>query len=69
MLIYRWQLTSLATDYDAGLKKIKPVTHEEVIKVFKQNIENVKKVILDIIEMMPEKQGCKCAQALKGAEI
>ncbi len=63
---------SLITDYDVGLegqRGIKPVTTEEVIKVFKQNTENVKKVILDMIEMMPEKQNCKCNQALKGAEI
>jgi 5'-methylthioadenosine phosphorylase len=62
----------LITDYDAGLtgqKAIKPVTTEEVIKVFGQNIENVKKVILNMIEFIPEKQGCKCNEALKGAEI
>lgn len=63
---------SLITDYDVGLegqKRIKPVTTEEVIKVFSQNTENVKKVILDMIEMMPEKPSCKCHEALKGADI
>lgn len=63
---------SLITDYDVGLegvKGIRPVTCNEVIKVFKQNIENVKKVILDIIEIIPEKPSCKCHEALKGAEI
>lgn len=70
---------SLITDYDAGLtgqrampagrQGIKPVTTNEVIKVFGQNIENVKKVILDIISIMPEKASCKCSEALKGAEI
>lgn len=67
---------SLITDYDVGLGSLpagrqgaRPVTHEEVIKVFGQNIENVKKVILDIIEMIPEKQNCKCNKALEGAEI
>lgn len=63
---------SLITDYDVGLeghKGIKPVTTEEVMKVFGRNTENVKKVILDMIEMMPEKSNCKCNQALKGAEI
>lgn len=63
---------SLITDYDVGLtgqKGIRPVTTDEVIKVFGQNIENVKKVILDMIKMTPEKQGCKCNQALKGTEI
>lgn len=60
---------SLITDYDVGLDKVKSVTMNEVIKVFKQNTENVKKVILDMIEMIPQKQNCQCNQALKGAEI
>ena len=63
---------SLITDYDVGLegqRGIKSVTTVEVMKAFKKNIENVKKVILDMIEMIPEKQNCKCNQALKGAEI
>lgn len=63
---------SLITDYDVGLeglKGIEPVTCDEVIKTFKQNTENVKKVILDMIKMMPEKPTCKCHEALKGAEI
>jgi len=44
---------SLITDYDAGLEgrpDIKPVTHEEVIKVFNENIDNVKKLIHRMIE-------------------
>lgn len=63
---------SLITDYDAGLeghKGIKPVTTEEVMKVFGRNTENVKKVILSMIKMMPEKPSCQCQEALKGAEI
>ena len=63
---------SLITDYDVGLegqKGIKPVTTDEVIRVFGQNVENVKKVILDMIKMIPEKPSCKCHEALKGAEI
>lgn len=58
---------SLVTDYDVGLTV--PVSSNEVVKVFNQNIKNVKKVILDMIEMIPEKQSCKCSEALKGAEI
>ena len=62
---------TLITDYDVGLEgqKVKPVSHYEVGKVFAQNIDNVKKVILDMIEMIPQKQRCKCNKALKGAEI
>jgi len=63
---------SLVTDYDAGLEKekdIKPVTTDEVIRMFNQNIESVKKVILDMIEMIPKKLNCNCNNALEEAAI
>ena len=64
---------SLVTDYDVGLvgkKGINPVSIEEVIRVFGQNIEKVKKVILDIIEKIPKNYHCRqCHEALKGAVI
>jgi len=64
---------SIVTDYDAGLigkKTIKPVSIEEVIKVFNQNIDSVKKVILEIIEKIPKNYHCEqCHEALKNAAI
>ncbi|MFH1308909.1 MAG: S-methyl-5'-thioadenosine phosphorylase [Patescibacteria group bacterium] len=61
---------SLVTDYDIGVKGIKPVSLEGVIKVFGKNIENVKKVIIDIIKEIPKDYSCnKCHNALKGAII
>ena len=64
---------SIVTDYDVGLvgqKGINPVNIEEVIKVFNQNIDKVKKVILDIIKEIPRDYKCiQCHQALKGAEV
>ncbi|HOR85740.1 MAG TPA: S-methyl-5'-thioadenosine phosphorylase [Bacillota bacterium] len=46
---------SLITDYDAGLEgneEIKPVTEEEVYRVFSENNEKVKKVIYNMIEKL-----------------
>ncbi|MGE5631004.1 MAG: S-methyl-5'-thioadenosine phosphorylase [Caulobacteraceae bacterium] len=46
---------SLITDYDAGLEgndEIKPVTEEEVFRVFNENNDKVKKVIYRMIEML-----------------
>jgi 5'-methylthioadenosine phosphorylase len=63
---------SIITDYDAGLigKTIRPVSTEEVIRIFSQNIEKVKNIILDIIEKIPKNYQCKqCHEALKGAKI
>jgi len=44
---------ALVTDYDSGLEgrnDIKPVTMEDVLEVFNENVKNVKKVIYKIIE-------------------
>lgn len=43
---------SIITDYDAGLEghpEIKPVSDEEVLKVFAENNEKIKKVLYDMI--------------------
>jgi 5'-methylthioadenosine phosphorylase len=62
---------SLITDYDAGLVggEIKPVTVDEMIKIFTQNNEKLKKVLFGLIEKIPEKRGCGCGEALKGAKV
>ena len=63
---------SLVTDYDVGLKtrkNIKPVTAQEVLKIFKQNNEKVKKLILEIIKNMPATRICPCKDVLKEAFI
>lgn len=44
---------SLITDYDVGLigrEDIKPVTHDEVLRVFNENIDKVKSLIYKMIE-------------------
>lgn len=57
---------ALITDYDAGLEgrdDIKPVTHEEVLKVFEASIENVKKMLFEIIGNIDLGQwNCKCCE-------
>lgn len=62
---------SLVTDYDAGLiGKVKPVSIEEVIRVFSENTEKLKKVILQIIDRIPNNYKCsQCHEALKNAAI
>ncbi|MDD3236628.1 MAG: S-methyl-5'-thioadenosine phosphorylase [Candidatus Gastranaerophilales bacterium] len=53
---------ALITDYDAGLVgDVPPVTHQEVTKVFKDNIENLKKMLLTMIEAIPDDRNtCDC---------
>ncbi len=61
---------SLITDYDVGLeddKDIKPVTHEHVMKIFKENNEKVKKLIIELIKNIPDEFTCSCQTALSSA--
>ncbi len=53
---------ALITDYDAGLVgDVPPVTHQEVIQVFKTNISRLKNLLLAIIENIPlERSHCEC---------
>lgn len=62
---------SLITDYDAGLEgeDFPPVSHEMVVKIFNENNEKVKKMILGVIDRIPDEATCTCQHALTGARI
>lgn len=64
---------SVVTDYDVGLVSegsVEPVSHEMVIKIFNENIEKLKTLIVNIIKDIPEKrEKCSCGEALKGARF
>ncbi len=63
---------SIVTDYDAGLKNepnVKPVSMDEVVKVFAQNNEKLKKLLFEIIPKIQEERNCICKDALKGARL
>jgi len=63
---------SLITDYDAGLEghpEIKPVTIEEVIRVFNQNNEKVKNLLFKSISKITGKRDCICSHALRDAAV
>ncbi len=63
---------SLVTDYDAGLEgdpSVKPVSHEEVIEVFNRNLENLTRLIGEIVKRVPEERDCECGSALEHARL
>ncbi len=63
---------SLVTDYDSGVEgdpSVKPVSHEGVIKIFNQNLENLRKLIMDMVGEIPEKRSCSCGTALANARL
>ena len=58
---------SLITDYDVGLEGMTPVSHHEVIEVFKSNNERVKNAIGKIVSGIDIHADCSCHHALEGA--
>lgn len=60
---------SLITDYDVGLEddpSVEPVTHEEVMRVFQDNNEKLRQLLVEIIASLPEERECQCAKAPAG---
>lgn len=63
---------SLITDYDVGLEDhpdVKPVTLEEVVRVFNQNNVKIKDLLFKSIEKLGGERKCLCSRALKDAII
>ncbi len=58
---------AMVTDYDCW--KEHSVSLDDIITTMNDNVANVKKLLAALIERMPEKQICSCAQALEGALI
>jgi 5'-methylthioadenosine phosphorylase len=58
---------ALATDYDSGLVgDVDPVSHNEVMLVFQQNLDKLRKVLFKLIGTIPqERLKCKCNEILK----
>ncbi len=58
---------ALATDYDCWRESEKAVSAEMVISVLEKNIENAKKIILNVAGNMEKKKECNCRESLKNA--
>jgi len=59
---------SVVTNLAAGIKGEK-LTSEEVIEMMEKKNEDIKKVILDFVENLPEEYNCGCPFSLEGAAI
>ena len=61
---------SLVTDLDAGLEHGEGVTHDEVLRVFADNMEKVRALLLDVIAALPDASAdCSCRHALDGLTL
>jgi len=58
---------STVTDYDVW--KDHPVCVDDVVKIMKSNIENVKQIIAETVAKLSNECACKCNEALKGAFV
>jgi 5'-methylthioadenosine phosphorylase len=57
---------ALVTDLDAGVEGDHGVTQEEVFRVFAENTERLRGILLDAIGRLPEKPDDACQHALDG---
>ena len=61
---------SLVTDYDVGVQgEIAAVSHEEVVRVFQENLGRLRDLLFAMIERLPEERECPCATALANARF
>jgi 5'-methylthioadenosine phosphorylase len=60
---------ALVTDLDAGVEGDHGVTHEEVFRVFGENIDRLRAVLLDAIAALPAERDCACGHALDGMTL
>lgn len=63
---------AIVTDYDAGiigLNKIKPVSVNDIGKIFSKTLPMSKKLVLKTIASLPKKMICKCHLSLKDARF
>ena len=44
-----------------------PVSHEEVVRVFTENNEKLRKLLFEIVPAIPAERNCVCARALSDA--
>lgn len=60
---------SLITDYDAGLvSDTEPVSHAHVIEIFKSNIDNLKKLLIQIVTDFEEYE-CACHHTKENSRV
>ena len=58
---------STITDYDVWAEK--PVTAKEVIETLSKNVEKMKKILTELIDIIPKTRSCSCEKALAEAEF
>lgn len=59
----------LVTDLDAGVDVGDGVTHEEVMRVFAQNVDRLRDLVGEIAAALPPDRDCPCPHTLDGLKL
>jgi 5'-methylthioadenosine phosphorylase len=60
---------ALVTDLDAGLEEDAGVAQDEVFRVFSENIEHLRNLVLNAVAELGPQRDCRCAHAHDGLTI
>jgi 5'-methylthioadenosine phosphorylase len=60
---------ALVTDLDAGIETGEGVTHDEVLRVFAQNVDRLRDLLLAVVPTLPLDPDCPCPHALDGLPL
>jgi 5'-methylthioadenosine phosphorylase len=60
---------ALVTDLDAGVEGDHGVTMEEVFRVFAENTERMRGLLLAVLAALPDTRDCPCGHALDGIKL
>jgi 5'-methylthioadenosine phosphorylase len=60
---------ALVTDHDAGVEGERGVTQEEVFRVFAENTERMRALLLAALPTLPTGRACPCGDVLDGLEL
>ena len=58
---------SVITNFAAGISPEK-LTHEEVVELMREKLEDIKRLYIETIKRIPEERNCPCKDLLKGAK-
>jgi 5'-methylthioadenosine phosphorylase len=53
---------AMVTDHDSGVDDIEPVTHDQVLAVFEQNLGRLRDVLHTALAAVPDARSCACSQ-------
>jgi 5'-methylthioadenosine phosphorylase len=60
---------SMITDHDVGVEGRRPVDAETVVRVFRENVEKLRELLLAAIPRIGPQPDDVCASALRGARL